>query len=178
MLCKRKGLIEKVVPINIVINRMNYRTLPDTIMFFNSMGFQEFRLNFMRPEGRAFSNFDRLSVRYSDCLPFIRKATELTKTGEIGITLEGFPFCILNGMESPERFVGELKDYLNMVVSFNDSKKRSITKDTFLWKKRRTEELKAKGRDCWKCRYYSICEGVWKGYAENMGFGEFKPVSD
>jgi len=172
--CKNEGLIKCRISINIVINRLNYRTLPDSISFFRGMGFSEFRLNSMRPEGRAFSNFDQLGVRYSDCMPVINTILKSAKREGFGATLEGFPFCVLGDAESPERFTGELRDHLNLVVCFNDSGKKS--KDTFLWKKRRKEELKVKGPDCRKCRYDPICEGIWKGYVEKVGFDEFKSI--
>lgn len=174
--CQRKGLIKSRISINIVINKLNHKTLLETLVFFKRLGITEFRLNYMRPEGRAFSNFDKLGVRYSECVPTIKQILDYTRTMGFGATIEGFPPCVLSNINKPERFLGELKDYLNLVVSFNVSSKQKISKDTFSWKKRRVEELKVKGDDCKKCKFNDICEGVWKGYVEKVGFDEFKPV--
>ncbi len=176
ILYQRQGLIRNSIPINIVINKMNYETLPRSVVFFNKLGISEIRLNFMRIEGRARLNFSRLAVKYSECYPAIRRIIALTKTLDIGVTLEGFPRCALRGIRSPGKYIGEMKDYLNLVVCLNDHDGIRRSNDTFLWKRRRCDELKVKGKECKKCICNSACEGIWRGYAETIGLEEFKPI--
>ena len=181
--CKKKGLIKNIISINIVINKLNYDTVTETIKFFRSLGFTDFRLNFMRPEGRALSNFDEIGVSFSECMPAIKRILDLSRIEGFDASLEGFPLCVLKGIDSPEQFAGEMRDQANKIVYFNktgnDGKgpgRPELRKDVFSWDKRRKQELKVKGKECSLCRYDAACEGVWKGYVDRIGFGEFKPI--
>jgi MoaA/NifB/PqqE/SkfB family radical SAM enzyme len=154
-----------------VVNRTNYRSLKAFMEFFNGLGVSEFRFNVMRPEGRAMSNFSELGIRYSGLAPEIIDSIEYAKKRGIGLTVDCLPKCIADTSEIPDEFMGEPKDYFDRIVSFSNSKKKA-----FSWKEKIKNELKTKPKSCKKCVFDDSCDGVWRGYIERFGSGEFKPV--
>lgn len=174
---RKDGIIKEDIAINIVVNKKNYKSLVSTIDFFRKEGVKDFRLNFIRPEGRAWVNFELLVPKYSDFRPYIKKILYLAEKENIHVSLGDIPFCILPDIKENIGLTGEVRDYINLVVSFDKNRKNSKSfKETFLWKERRQRELKSKGRRCSNCSYNSICEGPWKNYVKNYGFSEFKPI--
>jgi cyclic pyranopterin phosphate synthase len=174
---KRQGRIRDNIALNIVLTSKNYEQLPKTLAFFRSMGFTEFRLNFMRPEGRSLKNIDDLFVSYTQFQPILSEIVMMRIALGLGISLEGIPFCVARHSRA-EHFVGEIHDQSKMIVSFNDVDPcGKITKETFLWNKRRSES-KVKPDSCRVCKHFDICEGIYKEYAKKAGFGELEPVRD
>lgn len=174
---RKANFIKEDIAISLVLNKKNYKGIMSTLSFFNSLGVRDFRVNFIRPEGRALANFEELVPRYSQFAKYLHEIFQFSDKKGIRVSLGDMPLCMVGNIEKNLRFIGELKDHINMVVSFdNTGKKGKPSKETFLWRDRRKNEHKIKGKKCRICRYDVLCEGPWKNYAEKFGFDEFKPI--
>ena len=175
--CQHDRLIKENISINIVINKKNYRNLIGTLSFFMNLGLKEFRLNFIRPEGRAWYNFEKLVPRYSDFVPYIQEILDFADEKKIGVTISDIPYCMFSNIKHPLNFTGKSRDYFDSVVSFGNNYEKGIpTKQKFSWNKMRKNQLKIKKGSCSYCIYNLICEGPWRNYVRKFGFGEFKPI--
>ena len=168
---QKKGLIQERIFINSVINKFNYKFLPQILFFyFRNFGIKDFRFNFIRPEGRAFVNFKLLVPTYTEILPYLKKSIFLSKKLNLDISLEGIPFCLLKEIKNFKDFIGEFRD------GTGEIREGTALRRQFKIAEERKQNLRIKIRDCKKCVYDSLCEGPWKNYAKIYGFKEFKPI--
>jgi len=173
---KKRGLIQQPISANIVINKKNIEHLPGTVDFLYKLGITRFRLNFIRPKGRAMKNFDILVPMYSEVVEPINKTLSLTKNRPIKVDIGDIPPCIFSHNYEFINSDGTLKDNTNLVVSFSDvDAEGNIYKNIIYWENQRKYEFKTKGKQCATCKLSALCEGVWKEYADKFGFGEFRP---
>ena len=136
--CRNEGLIKDDISVNIVINKKNYEKIIETLSFFRKLGLREFRLNFIRPEGRAFYNFEELVLRYSDFEPYIPRIIDFAEEGNASVSIGDVPFCMFLGIDNPQNFSGEFADYFDLVVSFGNNDKEGVPfKEEFSWKNSR-----------------------------------------
>lgn len=102
-----------------------------------------------------------------------RKALKVSERKNVNISIGGLPLCIAEKIDTSGRSMGEVNDYLNLVVSFDDKPRKGDSKKyVFLWKRRRENGIMVKGKDCKSCKYNNICEDVWKWYVDKVGFDE------
>lgn len=132
----------------------------------------DFRFNFIRPEGRAFKNFNLLVPKYSEIKRCLLKTVNLAQKLKVSLTFEAIPFCLLNEIRNFKEFVGEFKDGIRLARSGTEK-----DREEFFIEQRRRDELKIKKKSCEKCIYNFSCEGPWKNYTKIYGFQEFKPVN-
>jgi radical SAM protein with 4Fe4S-binding SPASM domain len=165
---------------NIVLNKMNLKKLPVTINFFSKMGVSDFRINFIQPLGRAENMFQELVPRYSDVKPIFKKIVDIAKKNRLTVSFADMPFCVFSEYKEFYKYMGELKDYIDLVVVLGAKRSSFISrqneKNTFSWRNKRKNYLKMKTKICLKCKYYDLCEGVWKRYAKSFGLKEIKPI--
>lgn len=171
MTLKKRGMIKEKIFINLVINKMNYKFLPQILFFYlKNFSIRDFRFNFIRPEGRAFDNFKLLVPTYTEILPFLKESILLSEKLNLDISLEGIPFCMLKKIKDFKDYIGELRDGAGTIKEGIDRRKE------FKIAELRKSELKVKKESCRECIYDSLCEGPWRNYTEIYGFKEFKPV--
>ena len=91
-----QGRLPDGVSVNVVLNRYNYRHLPKMMRFFyEPLGLDDLRVNFIRPEGRAEGD-PALTPRYGDVVPVLMKAVLLNEYHfEQHFSFGGFPMCVL-----------------------------------------------------------------------------------
>ncbi len=169
---RRSGLM---VSLNMVINKLNIAHLARSVAFFTSMGFKDYRLNFMNPGRKKGPAFTDLVPRYADVLPVFKRIIAEAVKKNVMVHFGDIPFCILHEQKGFYEHVGEYQDYFHQVVEMANRKEKEIAKH-FSWKDVRINDLKEKFDNCKKCTYYQVCEGVWKGYADHYGVKEFVPV--
>ena len=80
----------------------------------------------------------------------------------IPIKVSGVPFCHLPGYE---------KNILELYLSYN-SADSDLTDIPLL----NSSFGRTKPPSCSSCRFNSLCQGVWLGYAKAFGLSELKPV--
>lgn len=172
--------IEHGISLNTCIHNLNYRELIEFVKFFNDMGVNDFRFNFVRPENRA--RYDKKIIPYiTDMKPYIKSLIEFcNKRENISISIGDIPFCLLpeelhNNYELMKKYIGEFKDFDTFVTIFASRTDPDFV-DRFSWRKRRSNVLKAKSPVCNDCVFDTICEGLFKNYIDIYGIEELKPI--
>jgi MoaA/NifB/PqqE/SkfB family radical SAM enzyme len=187
---RAQGHLRDGISVNIVLNGWNYRQLlPMMRFFFDEIGLEDLRVNFVRPEGYAEDNAD-LVPTYTEVVPYLIKAIVLNETHFRKVfTFGGFPMCVLpkSLLESEPLLRRTMGD-----VFWDLSTDCSIRKETdeddgvsryeggrarFNWQDRKRFDLKHHIDACRRCELSSPCEGVWRGYLDIYGDDEFAPLS-
>lgn len=166
-----KGLFTNKISINIVINKKNYKDILKTLQYFKNLKIEDYRLNFMWPEGNAAEYYKDLLISYTDFYPYIIKIIKLSQRFKINVVFDGIPYCVFPNSEQNKEYIGELKDISTDVITYE----RNLV-NRFNWQKRKINELKEKRKLCQSCLYNDICEGIWSKYLEYKGWNEFKPI--
>jgi len=157
--------LKQSVLTNTVINKSNYRHLPEIVKLLISLGIIQPQLAFVHAAGEAGVNFDSVVPRVSLVMPYVKKSIEIGNHFGVKIMVEAITPCFLGGMEShiSEKIIPRTK-----IFELN-----SVIKD---YKKLRIEEAKSKGPNCKKCKLNNYCEGPWKEYPAKFGWDEFHPI--
>jgi len=90
-----------VINVDIVINKQNYKHLPDILDFFLDMGVKEFDLLYVIPFGRGFDDF-RKQLFFDlddDAYPYFQKAFEKSKIPGVFIWTNRLPVNYLENYE-------------------------------------------------------------------------------
>ncbi len=105
-----KGLI---VNIDIVINKINYRRLPEIIKFFMGLGVYEFDLLQIIPFGDAWKNKKKVFYKIEDALPYLKRAFKISHDSRVHLWTNRFPPPYLEGSEDliqdPVKLYDEVK---------------------------------------------------------------------
>lgn len=166
-----KTLDYNQVALNIVMNKKNLLELDRTLEFFALMGIKHFRLLIIRPEQRAFLNFDELVPSMTELRKEIPRALKMVKKHNLELFMDKPPFCLFYDIPKIRERIAE--DVIDDVVTLS----HETTRETFSWKERQIKRIRVKAETCAECYFDAICDGVWVGYVEKAGFEEFKPVS-
>lgn len=186
-----RGHLRDGVSVNIVLNGWNYKhLLPMMKFFFDEMGLDDLRVNFVRPEGYAEANAD-LVPTYTDVVPLLIKAIVLNETHFRKVfTFGGVPMCVLPKtlLESEpllRRTMGDIFRDLSTDCSIRKEGDNGVDgvavaqegRARFNWQDRKRFDLKLHVPACETCAFTSVCEGVWRGYLEIYGEEEFAPLT-
>ncbi len=152
------------VAVNSVINKINYKLLPETAKFFGGLDIQQLQFAFIHCTGNAKENIDLLLPKKSDVKPFLLKALRIGMDAGMRMRVEAMPLCFLEGFEGCSAEIHapykEVMDAEGVREDFNKIRM----------------DAKVKGPNCGACRFDPVCIGVWKEYPEKFGWSEFKPV--
>ena len=151
--------------VNTVVTNYNYRILPHMVKFFVELKVDQFQFAWVHPCGNAYKNFDDVVPRMCDTIPYIKKALDIANKYNLWGTVEAVPFCLMKGYE---------KHILELYIPTIELREPNRYDPNFSYT--RKIKGKVKGPECKECRFYAICEGVWREYVEKRGFDEFKPV--
>ncbi|MDD5066449.1 MAG: radical SAM protein [bacterium] len=164
ILLRKQGVIREKIFLMTVINKLNYKTMPETVFFyFRNFGIKDFRFRFIMPVGKASVHFKLLVPTYTQVLPYIARLMELAGKLNLNISYDGIPSCILRNIKGYKDFISEAIDRSEEDTGMADPENKD---------KRRRK----KTRKCRKCVYNMQCTGLWKKYLEIHGKKEFKPV--
>ncbi|NIO20596.1 MAG: radical SAM protein [Candidatus Aenigmarchaeota archaeon] len=157
--------LNQYILMNSVINKVNYKYLPNLARLFVSLKVAQFQLAFIHAIGNARKNFDSMVPKKSLVKPYIQRALDIGIGGGVDLMVEAYPFCFMQGYEKycAERFMPSTE------IRYPDLFVEDFERD-------RKKSGKKKFPQCKKCRYDLICEGPWKEYPEKFGDSEFKPV--
>jgi MoaA/NifB/PqqE/SkfB family radical SAM enzyme len=157
--------LDQYVLTNSVINKVNYRYLPELAKLLASLKVNQFQLAFIHAIGNARENFDSIVPKKSDVEPFVHKALDIGIGAGVDVMVEAYPFCFMKGYEKycAERFMPSTEiRYPDIFVEDFERDRKNGGKKKFL--------------QCGRCRFDQVCEGPWKEYAEKFGSAEFRPV--
>jgi len=99
-----KGLLNAlkynlIVSVDIVINKINFKTLKETLNFFIKLGVTEFDLLHLAPFGSAWSNRNKIFYSPRQAKKYLDKAFELSKNKNLFIWTNRLPAVYLEGYE-------------------------------------------------------------------------------
>ncbi|MCP4133205.1 MAG: radical SAM protein [bacterium] len=154
------------VEVDIVINKLNYKFIPQFIDFFIAKGISKFCFISMIYEGNSITCRDEIAVKISEIIPYLQDALEIIDTFRLdkGVIFN-IPFCF---MPSYVESMAESGDFNTLVITPEDKQVLDFSKF----------EGKLKGPNCNNCKYYEKCPGLWEQYAEYFGFDELKPIGE
>lgn len=157
--------LDQYILMNSVINKVNYKYLPELAELFVSLKVDQFQFAFIHAIGNARENFDSMVPKKSDVMPFIHKALDIGIKAGVDVMVEAYPFCFMQGYEKycAERFMPSTE------IRYPDLFVEDFEKD-------RKGSGKKKFPQCKRCRFDLICEGPWKEYPEKFGDSEFRLV--
>ena len=158
------------VETNTVIARPNYKFLPKVEELFIGLGIDnsEFVWLDTDPSGYAFTDFEGMVVTLTEMEPFLHKTLDIGRKHNIKhIAANYVPLCYMQGYENhvvnlffePEEIEHRAKDFVDLDVV-----------------KHRKQLARVHGPQCMECKYRNICEGIWKQYANKLGFKELRAI--
>lgn len=184
-----RGDLADGLSVNLVLNGWNYRHLPKMMrFFFEELGLEDLRVNFIRPEGYAEGSAD-LTPTLTDVVPLLMKAVLLNEYHFRKIfTFAAVPFCVLppellNSKNLLARYVGDVYRDLSTDCSIRNEgfdigvARVENGRSRFNWQDRKRFDLKDQPDGCRTCVMAEMCEGVWRGYLDIYGDGELAPLT-
>ncbi len=166
-------LIKSPLSINMVINKINYKTIVEsTLYFFHKKNITDIRINFVWLSDDVKDAWDELKISYTEFLPYLKKLIYISLKEKIRITFDTIPPCIflklwIKDIDNIIKiFLWEDKDYIREIDHINDN-------DKFDWVERKRNGLKTKFKICEKCSYNYHCQWVWREYKELYWESEF-----
>ncbi|MFC1709283.1 radical SAM protein [Candidatus Omnitrophota bacterium] len=186
---------------NTVVNGMNYDHTLEITEILYSLGVQRVNFILFNPIVEATCADEKVNVKYSQAAPSLKRVIDDYKDKFERITIRYLPFCLLPGyehyitecpqiqydpfewdysvrmrirngiiMSSLATIMGmmllpNLKRILNLPL--HDLLREAIMRGLSL-------KNKSKGKDCKRCKFDYICDGLWKEYARNFGFSELR----
>ncbi|MEM4267391.1 MAG: radical SAM protein [Candidatus Woesearchaeota archaeon] len=152
----KKGIVNLVnnglnVEVRVVVNRLNFRYLPDisTMAVNDISSLSRFVFINLKVIGDAYINRKFVFVKTSEIQPYLKKALDVLEGTSLyyKTRLFHFPFCIV------ERRHWDCVEGVTVPLS----------------------EIHFKS-SCNLCKMRSKCSGIWKSYAEIAGTKEFRPI--
>jgi MoaA/NifB/PqqE/SkfB family radical SAM enzyme len=160
-----KSLGAKILT-NTVVVKSNYRDIEKIAKLLVMLDVDQFQFAFVHAMGNAWNNRKSIVPRMSLVAPYMKKGLQVGIDAGKKVMTEAVPYCMMKGYEDyiAEKFIPETeirgKKFQN-TNDFNTQKKMFG---------------KVKFPQCEKCKYDSICEGVWDDYAKIYGGEEFEAV--
>jgi MoaA/NifB/PqqE/SkfB family radical SAM enzyme len=169
-------LLRDNLSINIVVNKINYTTVVESVLFFAiKKSVKDIRLNFIWLEEWVKENWDELTLSYDEFMPYFKKLIYISIKYKIRITFDTVPACIFakiynkNYKSIIKKFLWEDLDHITEIDHINWN-------DNFNWQKRKKDNLKMQFDDCIKCIYKDSCQWVRREYWNIYWGNEFIPI--
>lgn len=156
---------------NTVIIKPNLKYLPKIAENNIKLGADACEFIFIHPRGNAYKNFDEIVPSLREVLDYIPKTIIVGRMHDIKhFVMRYIPFCYMLGV-GYESYLSEYESKSRMKEEHVGPEFRDLNVE-----KNRREHGRVRGKQCKACKYYNTCEGVFKEYAEKMGFDELVPV--
>jgi len=155
---------------NTTINRLNYKFLPQIAENNIKLGADGCEFIFVHPRGNALKNFEDIVPTLKELAPFIPKLIEVGKKHNVNhFHLRYLPLCYMVGFEN----------HLSELVALPVLREQHIGPEFEDLKVEEGRKFygRVKGPQCKACKYYDVCEGIFKEYVDRRGFEELVPVA-
>jgi len=177
MKLRRSGMLKDNVSLNPVLCRPNMKDIEGFIRFFAAEGIDDFRFNFIWPQGRARTD-KRVVPEFREAVPWMLKALTLNeREWKLHLSFGGVPFCVLPAAFQKRWLV--LKKYffeegldLPTDVAFLRPKGRGES-ERFNWQERSKDEYRGYVPACASCGFQDRCMGIYRTYLELYGDDAF-----
>ncbi len=170
-----KNLIDcgaKSVNFKVVISRLNFKDLEKIVELAYNLGVNGVDIAFPHGMGNARKYWFDLVPKYTEIHPYVVDAASFGKDKGINVSFEAIPFCFLKCFENCASEINFLEHYMDGTTT----ELRQVDDPAMNWQEERLR-IKSKPPQCKECRYFYVCEGVWREYIELYGGKEFKPVA-
>jgi MoaA/NifB/PqqE/SkfB family radical SAM enzyme len=161
-----KKLKQRVL-LNTVINKINYKDLPETARLLVSLGVDQFQFAFMHI-CKMIEDDPRLIraivPRKSKVKDYVKRGLQIGIDNNLRVMAGAMTHCFMDGYEK------YISDSFIPPTSIEDI---FFVSD---YEKYRKERGKIKGPRCPECKYNDVCEGPWREYPAIFGWDEFNPV--
>lgn len=169
-----------------VITKRNLPHMAEIYRFLRSHGVDEVVFNVMQANGRADTYFDLIFPTYTEIADVARAFLDeqYQRESRVHCVLVDIPLCTTEGIPDINR--GYVENYVHYehedthgLLSDEILGERTGGQDGELVQIRRTDlddNARHKRAECGRCKYDSVCEGVWGNYHRRMGWDEFVPV--
>ena len=144
---------------HVVINKINYKHIADTVKFLADLDIPLITLSFITISGAVLKN-KRIIPKIGDVVKYIK---QINKEYLPRIILQHIPFC----------FLGEL-NRINKWIKYED-KKILYTASYKITFERLADSFGHKLKKCSRCKFDNICYGLDKEYYKLFGSREIKP---
>lgn len=152
---------------NTVITMRNVERLPQICELACELGVDHVNFSNIHPVGSAFFSFDRLVPRFRVMHPALQAAVMIALSQQRQITLEGFPYCTMPGLESLH--LNEHGRRIRMLM------RGQVIEDYDAFM---NETCRKFGKPCQSCDFRSRCGGVYPEYVQYRGWEEFLPTQN
>jgi MoaA/NifB/PqqE/SkfB family radical SAM enzyme len=150
------------VRINTVASSMNQGHIKEIAKLLISRNVDHINLSAIHTAGSAFRNFDKVVPRYREIESEIVSTAHLVADSGVRITVEGFPYCCIQGAE----------DY---VIEWENERFKMLYRNLVFedYEKMMDRMHRVHGKPCMQCDRKEMCGGVYKEYAAKLGWKEF-----
>jgi hypothetical protein len=148
---------------NSVLSKLNDKDFPDIMKLLLKLKVDHINISAIHTSGAAFKNFDKVVPKYSHIYPYLKESVDLVTGAGISLTLEGFPFCMIPGMEQ-------------YVIDWENQKFKMLFRDFVLddYESYMDGSMRIHGEPCKDCHHKKkACGGVYKEYITFLGWEEF-----
>ena len=151
---------------NILVNRLNYKRLPEIIKFYLGRGITNFVIIYPIYGGAMAANAGKLGVSLPSCEPYFEKAVKTMEAAGLPgeILFLNTPPCFLKGRE--KLAIG--LDLFNTLVTDPLGGRTDLDATA--------DAAKVKGAPCRSCALKKKCRGADENYIANFGWAGFVPV--
>lgn len=179
---RRAGALRDNVSLNPVLGRPNLAHIEGFVAFFERLGVDDIRFNYIWPEGAA--RDDRGWVpSWREAMPVVARALlrHEKSRSKTRLSFGGVPKCALRLSGATGRLLDYLADKYFDEAGFEAPNDVSIAThdgpaDRFVWQESKRNDLKTKAPACAGCRHEPRCEGVWRSYAALHGLAEVQAL--
>jgi len=151
---------------NSVVCKDNLTEIPDIATLCMDLGADHVNLSALHTAGTAFRNFWEVTPRYDEIQQYVFEAVDRAVARDRVITLEGFPHCAIPGYE---QFMIDWKEN-----RFKMLYRRYVFDD---YENYMDANSRVKDARCGGCAQNDTCGGVYKEYADMIGWDEFQPFT-
>jgi MoaA/NifB/PqqE/SkfB family radical SAM enzyme len=151
---------------NSVVCKDNYTELPEIAELCIDLGADHVNISALHTAGTALRNFWEVTARYDEIQPYVLAAVDRAVARDRVVTLEGFPYCSIPGYEQ-------------YMLDWTENKFKMLYRTYVFDDYERFMDANARVKDerCGRCVHNDACGGVYKEYAELVGWDEFHPVT-
>jgi MoaA/NifB/PqqE/SkfB family radical SAM enzyme len=150
---------------NTVVCKDNVTELPEIVELCLDLGADQINLSALHTSGTALRNFWDVTPRYSEIRPYVLEACDRALR-RARLLLEGFPQCTVPGYE-------------RHLVDWEQNKYKVLYRSFVMddYEGHMDDFTRVKDERCGGCAFDRVCGGVYKEYAEFIGWDEFQPVT-
>ncbi|MBU4246440.1 MAG: radical SAM protein [Nanoarchaeota archaeon] len=147
------------VQIKIILNRINYKTLPQIIKYI-CRTFPESKINITTTNisGNALKNKELLAVRFSEAAEYIEKGINVANRFNARVSISCLPLCVLRPQYRTYILSNVQYQYLDVGSDKMHTPKRHFAPS------------------CERCIDSCRCMGFWRSYLDLFGESEIPPI--